>query len=140
MWSYPCWQKTCCHTTVSSFRRITAIIILCVSRETCSAIFSVLKDLYLKPTSSNDDWKNIEKDIRDYWYILHVVGAIDGKHIRIQCPKKTGTLYHNYKGFFHLVLLVICDAWYCFTLFDVAQHGSNNDCSVLNNSEMGHRF
>ena len=70
----------------------------------------------------------------------YVVGAIDGKHIRIQCPKKTGTLYHNYKGFFSLVLLAICDARYCFTLFDVGQYGSSNDCSVLNNSEIGHRF
>ena len=70
----------------------------------------------------------------------HVVGAIDGKHIRIQCPKKTGTLHHDYKGFFNLVLLAICDAQYCFTLLDVSQHGSNNDCGVLNNSEMSHRF
>ena len=70
----------------------------------------------------------------------HVVGAIDGKHTRIQSPKKTGTLYHNYKGFFSLVLLAICDARYCFTLFDVGQYGSNNDCEVLNNLEMGHRF
>ena len=69
-----------------------------------------------------------------------VVGAIDGKCIRIQCPKKTGTLYHNYKGFFSLVLLAISDARYCFALFNVGQYGSNNDCGVFNNSEMGHRF
>ena len=79
-------------------------------RETCDAIFSVLKDPYLKPPSSKDDWKNIEKDFRDFWNMPHAVGAIDGKHIRIQCPKKTGTLYHNYKGFFSLVLLAIRDA------------------------------
>ena len=54
--------------------------------------------------------------------------------------RKTGTLYHNYKGFFSLVLLAICDARYCFTLFDVGQYGSSNNCGVLNNSEMGHRF
>ena len=111
-----------------------------ILRETCTVIFSVLKDPYLKPSSSKDDCKNVEKEFRDFWNMPHVVGVIDGKHIRIQCPKKTGTLYHNYKGFFHLVLLVICDVWYCFTLFDVGQYGSNNDCSVLNNSEMGHRF
>ena len=70
----------------------------------------------------------------------HVVGAIDGKHIRTQCPKKTGTLYPNYKDFFIPVLLAICDARYCFTPFDVGQYGSNNNCRVLNNSDMGHRF
>ena len=105
-------------------------------RETCDAIFSVSKDPYLKPPSSKDDWENIEKDFRDFWNMPHVVGAIDGKHMRIQCTKKT-TQHHNYKGFFSLVLLSICDARYCFTLFWWC---SNNDCGVLNNSEMGHRF
>ena len=33
-----------------------------ILRETCDAIFSVLKDPYLKPPSSKDDWKNIKKD------------------------------------------------------------------------------
>ena len=44
--------------------------------------------------------------------MFHVVGAIDGKHVTIKCPKETGTLYHNYKnkGFFSLCLLPICDA------------------------------
>ena len=54
--------------------------------------------------------------------------------------RKTGTLYHNYKGFFSLVLLAICDARYCFTLFDVVQYGSNNNCSVLKNLGTGNRF
>ena len=37
-----------------------------ILRETCDAIFIVLKDPYLKPPSSKDDWKNIEKDFRDF--------------------------------------------------------------------------
>ena len=32
------------------------------------------------------------------------------------------------------------DARYCFTVFDVGHYGRNNNCGVLNNSEMGHRF
>ena len=36
-----------------------------------------------------------------------------------------------------MVLLAICDAHYCFTLFDVGQYGSNNDCGVLANSATG---
>ena len=64
----------------------------------------------------------------------HVVGAIDGKHIRTQCPKLSGTLYHNYKSFFSMVLLVVCDADYCFTLFDFRSYSSNNDCGLLANS------
>ena len=36
--------------------------------------------------------------------------------------------------------MAICDANYCFTMFDVGQFGSNNDSGVLANSTMGVAF
>ena len=39
-----------------------------------------------------------------------------------------------------LVLLAICDANYCFTLFDVGQYGSNNDSGVLIHRNIGGYF
>ena len=36
-----------------------------------------------------------------------------------------------------MVLLAVCDAKFCFTMFDVGQYGSNNDSGVLLNSKMG---
>ena len=62
------------------------------------------------------------------------------KHIRIQCPLETGTLFHNCKGFFSLVLMPVCDGNYCFTLIDIGEYGSNNDSEVLCRSEMGKRL
>ena len=70
----------------------------------------------------------------------HVIGAVDGTHVRIKCTKNTGSLYHNYKGFFSLVLLAICDVNYCFILFDVGQYGSNNDSGVFIHSNIGVYF
>ena len=80
------------------------------------------------------------KQFEDTWNTPHVIGAIDGKHVRVKCPKNTGSLYHNYKVFFSLVLLAICDANYRFTLFDVGQYGSNNDSGVLILTNMGGYF
>ena len=36
-----------------------------------------------------------------------------------------------------MVLLAVCDADYCFTLFGFGSYGNNNDCGVLSNSLMG---
>ena len=83
--------------------------------------------------------KNSE-EFKEAWNMFHVIGCIDGKHIRVECPKLSGTLYYNYKGFFSIVLMAICDANYCFTMFDLGQYGSNNDSGVLANSEMGQMF
>ena len=108
--------------------------------ETCKALRQVLFPLYVKPPSSSCEWKAISKEFEELWNLPHVIGAIDGKHARIECPKNSGTLYHNYKGFFSLVLLAICDARYCFTLIDVGQYGSNNDSGVLLKSDINKRI
>ena len=108
--------------------------------EVCHDIFESLKDDYLRAPETAEEWSEIAKQFEEQWNFPHVIGAIDGKHIRIECPKKSGTLYYNYKGFYSLVLLAVCDANYCFTLFDVGAYGSNNDSGVLANSEMGIRF
>ena len=83
---------------------------------------------------------NIAKDFETIWNMPHMSGALDGKHIHIQCPPNTGTLFHNYKGFFSIVLLTICDAKYNVTLVDIGQYGSNNNSGVLTSSTMGKKF
>ena len=70
----------------------------------------------------------------------HCIGAIDGKHLAIKVPFKSGTFFHNYKNLFSIVLTVICDANYCFTYVDVGNYGSNNDSGVLLNFQMGKDF
>ena len=108
--------------------------------ETCDVIFECLKTEYLRAPATDEEWECISEQFAEQWNFPHVIGAIDGKHIRIECPKQSGTLYYNYKGFYSIVLLAVCDANYCFTLFDVGSYGSNNDSGVLANSEMGNRF
>ena len=108
--------------------------------ETCDVIYNVLSNEYLRPRKSKEEWLRIARDFEERWNMPHTIGAIDDKHIRIQCPAESGTLFHNYKGFFSLVLMAICDANYCFTLIDVGDYGSNNDSGVLSRSKMGCRF
>ena len=122
-----------------SFRIGKATVSKIIS-ETCDATYTVLKDTYLFPPQSKEEWLEISSKFEELWDMLHVIGCLDDKHIRIECPKLSGTLYHNYKGFFSIVLLAICDANYCFTLFDLGQFGSNNDSGVLASSQMNEMF
>ena len=110
-----------------------------IVRETCKVIYDGLAPNYLKAPFLADDWLAISKEF-EVWNMPHVIGAIDEKHVRIKCPKKSGTLYHNYKGFFSLVIMAVCDARYCFSLVDVGHYDSNNDSGILQNSKTGRMF
>ena len=87
-----------------------------------------------------EEWLGISSGFENSWNSPHCLGAIDGKHIRIVCPKLTGSYYYNYKGFYSIILLAIYDSNYCFTLFDLGRYGSNNDSGELAKSEMGELF
>ena len=109
-------------------------------RDTCKAIWKVLSDDYLRPPSTKEEWAPISQDFQDLWNLPHCIGAIDGKHISMDCPKNSGSLFYNYKGWFSIVLLAVCDARYFFTLVDVGDFGSNNDSGILASSEMQKGF
>ena len=104
--------------------------------ETYFAVDSAVVNL--RASETPDNWKNIAEEFMQLWNFPHCIGAIDGKHI--ECPKNSSSLYCNYKGFFSIVLLGICDAHYIFNYIDVGDFGSNNDSGVLENSAIGKAF
>ena len=68
--------------------------------------------------------------------VPHEVGALDGKHIAIKKPKKSGSEYFNYKGYFSLVLLALVDADYKFLWVNAAASGSSSDAQMKRRIEM----
>lgn len=48
----------------------------------------------------HDRFLDIAVKFRERWNFPNVIGCIDGKHIRIKCPTKAGSLFYNYKQFF----------------------------------------
>ncbi|KZS06799.1 Uncharacterized protein APZ42_029622 [Daphnia magna] len=90
--------------------------------EMAKTIFTVLSPEFLRvPTTS--EWKEIASDFFIRWNFANCCGAIDGQHVSIRCPGNSGSVYYNYKGFFSIVLMAMCDAKYRFTLYDIGAYG-----------------
>ncbi|VDK82942.1 unnamed protein product [Cylicostephanus goldi] len=64
------------------------------------------------------------------------VGFLDGKHIRIKRPKNSGSMYWNYKQFYSIILLALCDADYRILAYDIGAPGRAGDAAVFRDSSM----
>uniref|UniRef100_A0A1X7V6J5 DDE Tnp4 domain-containing protein n=1 Tax=Amphimedon queenslandica TaxID=400682 RepID=A0A1X7V6J5_AMPQE len=108
-----------------------------IIKETCEAIWLTLGSEYVRAPSSKKDWLEISNEFEMRWNFPNCIGAIDGKHIIIESPDNSGSLYYNYEGTFSVVLLAICDAHYRFTLVVIGQAGRFSDGGVFSNFQFG---
>lgn len=104
--------------------------------EVCSAIIFTLKDEYI-PIPGEEDWKRIAKEFWEIWNFPNCIGALDGKHVVIEAPPNSGSLYFNYKKTFSIVFLALVDAQYKFVAVDIGAYGKNSDGGILSNSNLG---
>lgn len=54
------------------------------------------------PTPTVDKFKKIAVEFYDKWNFPNCVGSIDRKHIRLRCPKKSGSMSTTINNFFRL--------------------------------------
>lgn len=91
--------------------------------EVCNAIWEVLQETYLRYPQEEKEWLKIADEFNNMWDFPNCIGAIDGKHCRIQAPSNSHSAFHNYKGFFSLILMAIVDAHYRFIWVDIGDYG-----------------
>lgn len=47
------------------------------------------------PAPTEDRWNEIAIEFWERWQFPNCIGALDGKHVTIQAPKASGSLYWN---------------------------------------------
>jgi len=107
--------------------------------ETCDVIWQILQPIEMAAPTTQD-WLEISNGYFKTSQFPNCVGAVDGKHIRVECPKNSGTLYYNYKQYYSLILMAVCDSNYCFRIIDVGFYGKESDCNIFKISSFGKKL
>ena len=99
--------------------------------QTCKAIIQEYSEVHMKCPKNPEQWKEVATKFSKLWNFQNCLGAIDGKHVAIRRPNKSGTYFYNYKGFFSIVLMAVADANYKFLFVDIGANGSCADSGIL---------
>lgn len=125
------------HQTIAFSFRVGRTTVSSIVKEVCMEIWNVLQPLYLA-TPTEDTWKTSEVGFMERWNFPNCMGSIDGKHVRIKCPNKSGSSFFCYKHFFSIVLLAVVDPFYNFIIVDIGSYGRHSDSAIFENSSFYH--
>lgn len=64
---------------------------------------------------------NVADRYEQKWHLPHDIRALDGKHVVIKFPERSGSVYYNYKRTYSIVIMIVVDA-------DYKMHYMNSDC------------
>lgn len=104
----------------------------------CRALIEEFQPEVMKIPSTAAEWRAVADGFERKWNMPHCLGAIDGKHVPITQPPKSGSLYFNYKKFFSVVLLAVADSNYKFLFTDIGREGSAGDTQIFNHCPFKH--
>jgi len=107
-----------------------------VVREVCEAIVEEYTEETMTTPTTEQGWRALSDEWYHCWQFPNTIGAIDGKHVACKAPAGSGSDFHNYKGFFSIILLALVSADYKFLWADVSGKGVSSDAHIYNGSEL----
>uniref|UniRef100_UPI001478F110 protein ALP1-like n=1 Tax=Osmia lignaria TaxID=473952 RepID=UPI001478F110 len=121
------------YQTIAFSYRLGHSTVRSICLDVCNAINEILLAEYI-PTPCKEKWLEIANEMWTMWNFPNCLGALDGKHVTIQAPANSGSLYFNYKKSFSIILLALVDANCKFIAVDVGSYGKNSDGGIFANS------
>ncbi|XP_069618437.1 uncharacterized protein [Ranitomeya imitator] len=107
-----------------------------IVRCTCAVIWQKLQPIVM-PCPTEETWLQVAAGFQSVANFPNCVGAVDGKHVRVLKPPRSGSRFFIYKKYFSVVLMAVADAHYKFVAIDVGAYGSSGDSRVLQSSQIG---
>lgn len=115
--------------------RLGITTVALIVKQTLPVLWQVLQPLHMKPPTA-EEFKEIADTFYNKWGFPNCIGSIDGKHIRILCPKWSGSMFFNYKKYFSIVLQAVSDANCKFIFVEVGSYGKQSDGGIFRNSTL----
>lgn len=106
-----------------------------IVEETVQVIWSNLSPLYVKEPNL-ERYLEVADMFQKVCQFPNVIGAIDGKHVRIEAPANSGSNYFNYKNFFSIVLQGVADPELKFIAVEVGSYGKESDGGIFSRSQL----
>jgi DDE superfamily endonuclease len=119
--------------------RISPAAVCKILRESLAAIWDNMAKVYV-PSPTMESYKKCSDDYYRKWNFPSCVGSVDGKHVKIRAPPRSGSDFYNYKSHFSIVLLAVADANYKFSFVDIGAKGSQSDSGIFANSVFGKKI
>ena len=95
----------------------------------------------LQTPETHEEWEQVARLFEKRWNFPNCLGGgLDGKHVRIYPPANLGSLYHNFKGGFSVVLIGLVDANLEFIYVDAGQCRHHADGGIWRNCALNQRM
>ena len=59
-----------------------------IVKEGCDALWLKLSSVHMRMPQGQEEWMVVADNFMNKWHFPNCVGAMDGKHVVIRCPKK----------------------------------------------------
>ena len=90
---------------------------------------------FFQTPRTQEEWRAEATGFLNRWQYPLCIGALDGKHVEIVKPNKSGSLFYNYKLFFSIVLMVLANSNYEILYADIGSEGRLSDGGIWKKSD-----